>query len=192
MFAVCWRWELTPSELLAGFTYVPASKTAHLTLDATPFPCPRLPLEGTDFTYQLALSAKSTALDIQALRGQHPELPVSADPRSGILVYHGDRVVASLTVPGKSGGYHFFVQDEYRNQRLAFRMLVEWCGQTKRPRALSYQPLTPLSARALLAAHREVVERALAAGKPVPDRVVQAIQEGEETATILRQLASLG
>jgi GNAT superfamily N-acetyltransferase len=192
MYAVCWRWELTPSELLAGFSYVPSSKTAHLVLDETPFLCPKLPLEGTEFTYQLALSANSKALDIQALRDHHPELPVSKDPRSGVLVFHGDRVVASLIVPGKAGGYHFVVHPEYRSQRLAFRMLVEWCGQTKRPRALRHQPLTPTSVRALLAAHREVVERALLVGKPVPDHVVQAIRSGKQAASILKGLETLG
>ena len=190
MYPICWRWELTPKEALSSYTYIPASKTEHLTLDERPFRGPRRALLNTEYTYQLALSARSRSVDIQAISGHHPEIPFSGDERSGVLVYHGEKIIGSLTLPGKVSGYSLYVRPEYRDQHLAFRMLLEWCSQTKRPRVITHQQLTLVSAKALLAPHKALVERALAEGKPVPERVVQAVAAGEEAASILRQAAA--
>jgi len=78
------------------------------------------------------------------------------------------------------------VHPDYRGQGLANRMLFEWESRTKRV-AVAIHRVTLASAKVLLRSHREIVERAVAEGKPVPERVIRAIKEGTETAAILRQ-----
>lgn len=183
MYKVCQCWEMTPSEYAAGFTYVSDTKTADLRLETTPFPCPRLPLSGTEYTYQIAMSAQSPSYAVQAIAGLNPEIPVSGDQRSGVLVFHGDTIIASANFVAT---HNTVVHPDYRNQGLATRILLEWIVLVKRP-FVSIENITLVAVKALLRAHREAVERAVAAGKPVPERVIRAIQEGAETAAILRQ-----
>jgi GNAT superfamily N-acetyltransferase len=185
MFKVCWRWEMTPREYAAGYTYISSTKTADLPLATEPFPCPRLPLPGTEYTYQLAISDKSPSQDIQAVVGHHPELPRSGDRRSGVLVFHGDTIIASAIFLAT---HSLVVHPDYRNLGLAARMFLEWNAVTKRP-FVSIHNITLATAKTLLRAHRDVVERAVAEGKPVPERVQQAIQDASETAAILKQAA---
>jgi hypothetical protein len=184
----CWRWELTPRELLGGFELVDAEPVGSLA-ECRPFACAQLPLDGTPFRYQLALSDRSLARDVVLIRAAQPELPLSGDRRAGVIVLDGEQIVASLVIPGNlvPQGYRLWVRPgsvstpTYRRQGLAFRALVEWCCQTRRPPVLTGQKITVPAARALLAAHRVVVERAVRAGIPVSRRVVEAVEAEEET-----------
>jgi len=110
-------------------------------------------------------------------------LPRSGDQRSGVLVFDGDKIIASAIFLAT---HSLVVHPDYRNQGLAARLFLEWHAATKRP-FVSIHNITLATVKTLLRAHREVVERAVAAGKPVPKRVISAIQDGAETAAILRQ-----
>jgi GNAT superfamily N-acetyltransferase len=187
MFALLWRWEMTPREYMAGYTYIPEGIAAHLVLETKPFLCPRLPLEGTEYTYQLAIAESSPSPDIR-LKGQNQDLPRSGDDRSGVLIFHGDRIIASTVFMAH---HATVVHPDYRGQGLAHRMLFEWESRTKRV-AVAIHRITLATAKVLLRSHREVVERAAAEGKPVPERVIRAVAEGTEAAAILAHAALVG
>lgn len=179
--ATHWRWELTPREILSSFRFIQSSSTKDMGLEVMPFRCAKRPLEGTPYTYQLAVSDRSVCHEIKIVRAAQPEMPTSGDRRSGVIVFQGDTIVGALIIKGQmvSQGYSLFVRPDLRQQGLAFRMLVEWLDQTKRPFGLPEQRITLHSAKACLAAHRVIVERAVAAGLPVPERVLAGIQNGE-------------
>jgi hypothetical protein len=186
---MCWRWELTPAELFAGFHFMQSEPAQSLHPEGRPFQGPKHPLAETPYTYQLALSDRSVAQEVIDLRRVQPDLPLSGDRRSGVLVFDGAAIVGSLVIPGNisTQGYKMFVRPDLRQQGLAFRMLVEWCTQTKRYRVLPKQGITVVSARALLAAHKVVVQRAVQAGKPVPPRVLEALAQGTEAQRVLAE-----
>jgi GNAT superfamily N-acetyltransferase len=185
MFALLWRWEMTPAEYMAGYEYITEALGRSSKLETTPFECPRLPLEGTPYTYQIAVSDRSPSIDIRAIARHHPELPRSGDDRSGVLVLDGDRVIASVMF---MKDHPMCVHPDYRLQGLASRMFVEWDSRTKRL-WVSPHRITLASAKVLLRSHRKVVERAVEEGKPVPERVIRAIHEGTEAAEILAHAA---
>lgn len=186
---VRWRWELTPAELFAGFKFIKAGKV-RLRLETAPFRAevPSTPLPGTELRYQLALGTKSIAAEVKGICDAQPELPRTPERRSGVLVWSGDRIIGSLVIDGLrfNGGYEMFVAPEYREQKIGYRMLLEWCDATVRPlREVPRQGITLPSTKALLSVHRSIVDRALAAGKPVPIHVRTALASGVEAAQIL-------
>jgi hypothetical protein len=190
---MCWRWELTPAELFAGFNFQHSMPAKELPGEVLAFACSKKLLEGTPLTYQLALSDRSVAVDMQQLRVAHPELPLSGDRRSGVLAFDGDSLVGCCVIPGIQiyQGYKMVVLPEYRQQKLAFRMLLEWCRQTKRPRVLPPQGITINSAKALLAVHSILVDWAIQTGRSVPDQVRIAVAKGDEAKTLLEKATEI-
>jgi len=187
---MCWRWELTPAELFAGFSFIKSEPAKDLALERRPFDgVPYHTLEGTSFVYQLAISDRCVTADMLAIRRVQPQLPVSGDRRSGVLVFDDGRIIGACVIPGLQvlQGYRMVVHPDYRQHGLAFRMLVEWCWQTKRQKVLPTQGVTLNSAKALLKSHKIVVERALAKGFPVPSQVTQTVERGEEAARIIKE-----
>lgn len=186
---MCWRWDLTPAHLFAGFHFIKSEPASTLPQELRPFAVKQMDLPGTRLSYQLAVSDSSVALEVQALRLAQPELPLSGDRRSGILVFDGGKPVGGLIIQGNltTQGYKLVVRPEQRQKGLALRMLVEWGWQTKRLRVLPKQGITVISAKALLSAHKIIVVRALQEGKPVPPKVVAAIEAGVEAADIIRE-----
>jgi GNAT superfamily N-acetyltransferase len=188
---MCWRWELTPMELLAGFQPIRSKRTENLTSEVKPFKnTERKPLPGTDLLYQFAVSDCAVTQDITRIREAQPDLPVSGDRRSGVLVYDQNKLVGSCVIQGNMylQGYKMSVHPDYRRQGIAYRMLLEWCRETKRARELPKQGITLNSAKALLRVHKELIGWALQEGKEVPDRVVQAVEDGQEAERILARL----
>lgn len=186
---LCWRWELTPAELFAGFHPIKSEPAKGLPLEIKPFACEKKPLGTTGFLYQVAVSDRSVCGEIIKIRKAQAELPLSGDRRSGIILFEQDYIIGALVIQGNltNSGYKLFVHPDYRERGLAFMALVEWCWLTKRQRVLPRQGITLHSSRALLSAHRVVVERAQQSGKPVPARVLDAISSGEEARTILQE-----
>jgi hypothetical protein len=183
----CWRWELTPKELFAGFRFIRSEPTQSFTTEVLPFACPKQVLPGTDLHYQLALSDQSVCEEVQLLRRAQPDLSLSGDRRSGVILFQGQTLIGALVIQGNmvNQGYKLFVRPTHRQTGLASKLLVEWCWHTRRQRVLPSQGITLHSAKALLAAHRVVVERATQAGLGVPDRVLEAIERGDETSQII-------
>jgi hypothetical protein len=172
-----WRWEMTPAELFAGFKFIKAGKV-RLRLETNPFRAdvPSAPLPETELRFQLALGTKSVSAEVVGVRAA--------------LVWSGDRIIGSLVIDGLryNGGYEMFVVPEYRQLHIGYRMLLEWCDATVRPLPeVPRQGITLPSTKALLAVHRSIVDRALAAGKPVPLHVQTAIASGVEAAQILER-----
>lgn len=164
---LCWRWELTPKELFAGFRPVKDEPSAKLVVAKKSFEdAEKRTLENTPYTYQIV-----TEGDLQ-----------------GVIVFdQDDTIIGSLLLRGWIlSTYALAVAPAYRNQNLAFLMLVEWCDQTQRPRVLSPQGITLASAKALLAAHKVVVQRAIDAGKAVSDRVLLSVSDDREAGEVLQ------
>lgn len=183
------RLELTPRELFAGFRFIQSAPAKRLSVEALPFTGPKLDLGGTPFSFQLAVSNRSVSQNIQAIRAGQPELPVSGDRRSGVIVFNGAEIIGSLVIQGNltGQGYRMAVSSPYRREGLAHKMLVEWCWSTKRVRTLPDQGITVYAAKALLSAHREIVARAVALGMPVTGRVREAVESGAEAEQIIRE-----
>lgn len=189
----CWRWELTPKELFAGFKFIRSEPAQSLSEEVRPFACSEQVLPGTDLRYQLALSDQSICEEVQLLRRAQPELSLSGDRRSGVTLFQGSALIGALVIQGNlvNQGYKLFVRPSHRQAGLASRLLVEWCWQTRRQRVLPSQGITLHSAKALLAAHRVVVERATQAGFGVPDRVLEAVERGAEASQILERATAI-
>lgn len=188
---VWWRWEMTPAEIFGGFKF---SKTSYITIGIPKMPfraaVPHMPLPDSFFTFQLALGDASVSAEIIGIRNEQRELTRVPGRRSGVHVYDGERLVASLEIDGMrhTGGYEMFVLPRYRSMGLGAKILTEWCYRTCRPLfEVPRQSITLPSTLALLAAHRNVVLRAQLAGRVVPQRVINAIDCGEEAAQILKE-----
>lgn len=189
---LCWYWELAPADLLMGYRFIKAWPVQKMRQEVTPFSSPKKLLEGASFSYQLAVSSRSVDPWIQDLHADMAPLgmPISGDRRSGILIFDADRIIGSFIIEGNlvGNGYKMVVDQDRRQHGLAMRMLVEWCWQTRRHRIrLEQGGITLVSVKALLSAHREVVERATKAGLPVPKRVAEAIAQGQQAAQIIAE-----
>jgi GNAT superfamily N-acetyltransferase len=184
-----WNWELTPAEIFSGVTFGKSEPVRKLGIEVKPFACEKQALEGTPFEFQLALSDSSKSPEIQRLRRAHPELPLSGDRRGGVLVFDGPKIIGNCIVPGLQTypGYRMVVHPDYRQQQLAFRMLLEWCRYTKRPKTLPLTGVTVISSKAWLAVHSELVKWAVKTGRHVPEHVLAAIASGEEARRILQR-----
>ena len=184
-----WAWELTPHELFAHSTFIPTEKASMLTLETRPFTCAKKPLEGTAFSYQLAVAERSRSLYLREVRRLHPELPVSGDERSGVIVFDGDLLIAAVIRPGlnmRHGG-RTFVLPKYRRLGLGTRISVELQHHIPFSPAADNTSYTPHSTRSTLNAHKVVVLRAVQEGKPVPSRVLEAVTAGDEAARLIEE-----
>ena len=198
-----WRWQLTPLQAFEGFTFSAYSKPDQGSQSfqlGPPFTSVRRPLEGTELTYQVAVSDCARTYSICDIRHNQPELETSGDRRSGVQVLEGDQVVASLIIGGTRfyQGQRLMVQKEpkdYRGQRLGQRLLLEWYKATKRPTVLSPQDLNPAGARSFLAAQIDVCRWALEQGKDVAPAVLSELETGvqeEEMLAVLREVERTG
>lgn len=181
-----WTWEMTPAEMLGGFRFIQARRVT-VTMEPTPFsgvpvvPFPDMP----GLTLQVALGRRSVSDDIQQLLSAQPELPVVNERRSGIIALRDGVVVGSLAVAGFKYNDSRSLVVAKQGQGLGRALLVEWGWRVKRVRVLALQGITVASARALMGAHRIVIERALSHGLPVPQRAIEATRDGNEARQII-------
>lgn len=182
------RWELTPRELFNGFHFIKSGPARGLPVEVLPFKCVKQPLDGTPYEFQFAVSDTSVNPEIKFAREAGPGLPLSGDRRSGVLVFDGSEIIGSLIIPGNlvTHGYRATVKPAHRQKGLAVRMIVEWIWATKRSLSIPKQGITLYAAKALLAAHKLCVARAVERGLPVPQRVLDAVSSGEEAAQVVR------
>lgn len=154
-----------------------------------PFLCEHTPLHD-GYSYQLALSDISSSTGIRFLREQQPELPLSGDRRSGVVIFHGDRIVASAIIEGFTvfSDMKVAVHPDYRGQGLGTRSLLEWFKTVQRHPVLGVRKVTPNGFRAIIKALTDTYAWAVEQGKTVPDKVLREMETGEEMASIRSQV----
>lgn len=183
---IVYRWTQTPAELYACFR--PSHTRANsVTLEGLPFKVAKKPLDGTPYTYQLALSATSNAADIAPIHKAHPEIPVSGDDRAGVIVFHGTMIIGSYITPGQqvNNMRRVVIHEKYRGQGLGTRMLEQWFRETPGCVDVPQQPINVHAVKTFLDAHERAVTWASSNGKQVPQRVRDAIASGTERAAII-------
>ncbi|MCZ6870547.1 MAG: GNAT family N-acetyltransferase [Gammaproteobacteria bacterium] len=175
-----WRWQLTPREAFAGFTFLrvlPAHN--RVTVMGLPWLQRNDPVPGhPGLTYRFGLAHAGAAIgDIAAIRAGQPDLPHTGDYRSGVLVMQGQAVVASYTIDGRNAKprHRMAVAEGYRRRGLGSWMMREWGIRTMRPRVLAPQEHNGLGAKTFLAAQIAITEWAIAMGKNVPATVRAAL-----------------
>lgn len=192
-----WRWELTPLQAFEGFTFYPYPKTKPFgSVEGKefglgpPFTSAKQPMEGTAFTYQIAVSDRALNYDIKSIRQAQPELETSGDGRSGVQLFAGNDVIASLILHGHryKSYYHLMVRKDKRGQQLGQCMLQCWHRKTKRPLVFAPQILNPAGARSSLAAQIEICRWAVENGKDVHPAVLDELRTGEQEAYMLSKL----
>ena len=189
-----WRWELTPLQAFEGFTFYPYPKAEPLNSAeynlGPPWATPKQPMEGTAFMYQIAVSDCALNFDINSVRRAQPELEVSGDERSGVQLFVGNDIIASLILHGHryKSYYHLMVRKDKRGQQLGQRMLQCWHQKTKRALVFAPQILNPAGARSSLAAQIAICRWAAANGKDVPPAVLDELRTGEQEAYMLSKL----
>ena len=193
-----WHWEQTPLEAWAGFVlwdgrHKNVPKRLVDTFDrveASGFRCERYELGG-GLTCQLAVSDRSSSRDVQATRAEHPELPVSGDRRSGVIIFDGERIAANFISDGNlyDHAYRTVVAPEYRGRGLAQRAVLEWYKRVRRPRVVSKQRLNVAGAKVFLAVQSSVYAWALQHGKAVPDKVLRELETRAETLQLKEAMA---
>jgi len=189
MTTVLDTWEQTPKEWFSRI--VPVHMGAvQVPVEVLPFKSAKISLPGTSYTYQLAL-ADIASDTIAELRAARPNLPMSGDRRTGVLVFDGPKLIASFIVPGetRSALLRLAVHEDYRGAGLAKKMLVQWMKQVPLGVNSGPQLVNIAAIKTWLRAMHEVVDWAVASGKVVPQRVKDAWIAGTEEAEILATLA---
>jgi hypothetical protein len=174
-------WEYSLEERLLNKTLTQKPGPARERAPQTPFPAaPRVPFRD-GLEAQIAVAERSFNKHIKALRADNPDEPVSGDARSGILVFHGDRIVASLTSLGRSSAkvdFIMFVDEDRQGHGLAVDMWVAWnmafCEYNVMPRNVE----TVAARKILIKAHRRIVELAVERRETVPQYVIDSVQPG--------------
>ena len=188
-----WRWQQTPIEGWRGTTiWIPPP--AKISLEVSGFGVERHALEGfPQLSYELAVSDCSATEAIKRTRAGQPELPISKDKRSGVLVFEQEHIVAGFVINGNRvhQSYRIVVRHDYRGHGLAKRMMLEWYRQVKRPVGIAPQKMNPLGVRTFLAGLHLAYAWAVETGQEVPDKVLSEMASKEETRRILGILAKV-
>lgn len=182
-------WTQTPKEWFSCI--VPThTQDNNVTLEVLPFKTNKKPLEGTSYTYQLALSDSSVSHDAQQLHKARPRLPLSGDRRCGILVFDGQKIVASYVIPGHSehAPRRVIVHRDYRGQKLAQKMLEQWYKEVPTIVGASKQPINVAAIKTFLAAIKNVVAWAATKDLTMDPQVRDAWASGAEAAEIIAKV----
>jgi hypothetical protein len=184
-----YRWAQTPKELFDCFAPV-NSQEVRVVLPTTPFKLPKRPLAGTPYLYQLGMSDTSVAQDAILMHKECPSIPLTGDRRTGILVYHGNLLIAAHIIPGNLNREprQIIVREGYRKQGLGSRMVEQWYREVPGVLDVPKQPISIMAAKTFLKAHEMVVRWAITNGKDVSQKVKDAIANGKEKAEILAKL----
>lgn len=160
------------------------------TVEHSHFRCERYEL-ADGFTCQLAVSDRSSSKDIQGTRVEQPGLPVSGDRRSGVIVFHGDRIAANFISDGNmyEHSWRTVVDADYRGRGLAQLAVLEWNKRVRRPRVISKQRLNPVGVKVFLSAQLAVYAWAVQSGKQVPEKVLRELETRAETTEIAEAMA---
>lgn len=185
-----WIWEITPEQVFQKNRFVRPTSTANLRQEFRSFKGAKTPLVGTEYTYQLAVTNQGRNEESKMLRAQHADLPDSGDVRSGVLIFKGTKIIASLILHGgyRKSPFKMVVNPDFREQGLAERLLVLWWSSVKHTyRTEGRQPMSWVAVGGLLNAYKTVVEKAIADGRAVPQAVRTELETQSEAAEVLRR-----
>jgi GNAT superfamily N-acetyltransferase len=187
------RWKLTPIELFSCFVPTAAREPDYVGETPDPFNCPKLPLDGTSYRYQLAVSSSTKNTEVMKIWLSRPNLPRSADTRSGVVVHDGGTIIGAHIVLGHRprAMRTTWVHKDYRSQGLATRMIEQWYRETPGVAGIGIQSINLNAAKAFLSAHENLVTWAQGQGLSVPKRVNAAITAGTERAQILQKFEAI-
>ena len=173
---LAYRWTLTPKELYACFVPVHSSM-ARAALATIPFKCPKRPLEGTPYTYQLGVSDTSVATDIAPIHKEYPGIPLTGDRRAGVLIFKAHVIIASYVISGNIGPgvRQIIVHKDYRRQGLGTKLVEQWQKEVPGAIETTRQPVNIMACATFIKAHSNVVAWAAANGKNVPQEVLDAV-----------------
>jgi hypothetical protein len=199
-----WRWEMTPLEIFQVKVVKPTpGGDGFLSMEVSPFKLPRLPLEGANgLTHQFGLSDCSLSEEVKLWKATHPEIPVTGDRRSGIIVFDGDEIVASYIFEGRRTGIPLtmVVRKDYRGSKpkspkplpLSVILPLEFFKRVKRQaRPEPQQTEIVQGARAYIRTLTALYEWAVRTGKSIPEKVQREIETKEETNYILGLLSEV-
>lgn len=158
-------------------------------LETKPFDCERLPIDGLE--YQVAVSDCSASLDAKAIRAGQPDVPISGDRRSGVLLLDGNKIVGGMVIKGFKvhENYTLIVHEDYRGQGWGQRMIERWLRHVKRRKAIVPQNGSPIALRTFLASLNRVYTWAVDSGLFVPPKVREEMETQVETNR-LKEIAS--
>lgn len=188
------RYEVTAAEVEASFSVAepmggPAQdRNAHL---PNPFiyrggiPLEKLPLEGTPYIYQLAISYSAENPSFVEWRERCCLMP-SGSEVSGVVVFDGDEAIAAYTADAGDQTRPPWLVQVHRDYRkggtkwpeggLATLAILQWNKAAPWLNLSVGWPVNPISARAFVSAHnrylRWVIDRGV---DPVPQRVIDSI-----------------
>lgn len=180
-----WIWEKLPTEILKQ-SILARGVPSTLPVERKPFVCPRVEL-GEGLSYQLAL-ASHMSHNAKLLHKIHPEVPLSGDQRSGVILYDGDNIIGSLVL-GSTWSSTVSVLPKYRDLGHAQRMFEIWYKNVR----IVYEDghMNVVNAGGLgafLAAHEGAVKSALAADAPVPKSVWRSIETGSDADKLFSRM----
>lgn len=183
------RWEITPAVLAGKWIGVHIGDN-HSPLFTQPFDTALKPLEGTPYSYQIAVSTTSAEVETRFIREDCQAFLTSSTKHSGILAFDGDRIIASYLMPGnRSEVEHLLaVHPAYRGKNLAARIIEQWFRETPGVVGIPNQPIHIVAAKAFCKAHRDVTRWAQETGRPIPPEVVEAFRTGEQQRKLLADI----
>jgi len=169
---------------MKGFTFWARPSMVTLEVEREPFTSRRIPLEGTDFHFQVAISDATANREMVAVR-DHCEagLQSSGDERSGALLLSGDDVIGSLLVSrGRLAQEEtrLVIHPDFRGDRLGQRLTTEWHKHSARFVNRGVEKLNLASIEPHIDAHLATCRWAAEQGLPVPDRVLEELETGFE------------
>ena len=201
-----WRWEQTPFQHFDNYVFrirevpperelQPQDKPLHSRSPLTGA-IPQHSLPGTKLSFQVAVSGNTLNREAQAIRAAQPELSVSGDGRTGLVLFDGPHIIGSFL--HSTGG--LFEEDSilavtrnYRGDRPEFgrlsqRILLEWQKRVMRTPTRFQERLYWWSVKPFLLAHRDLCQWAVDSGKPVPEAVRAELKSGAQFQFLLEKL----
>ena len=180
-----WIWEKLPTEILKQ-SILARGVPSTLPVERKPFCSPRVEL-GDGLSYQLALASHMSG-NAKLLRKIHPEVPLSGDQRSGVILYDGNSIIGSLVL-GSAWSSTVSVLPQYRDLGHAQRMFEIWYKHVR----LIYDDghvniINAGGLGAFLAAHEGAVKSALEVDAPVPKAVWRGIETGSDTDKLFSRM----
>lgn len=168
-----WLWEMPLSEILRNF--FPAFNNGPIPAETVPFKCSKRPA-GNGLHYQLALPPE--------LRAVQSEVPASGDHRAGILIFDGDTIIGSFML--RAAAHTLQVLPGYRGRGVSGLLFTYYYQEVRFIPGMG--SISPLALRAFVSAHARIVRWAVQTGKDVPQRVIDAVESGQEAAHLLRRV----
>ncbi len=136
------------------------------------------------YTYQAAIQQNSmpgSVWDEMKKAGLGPTR--ANDLRTGIIIFDGNRIIGSLADPGRINPptYVLFVDPAYRDKDIGQWLIMSWWKEFPRHRTLQpRQVYSQTVAATAMAAWPKFLQLCQSEGKPVPQRVLDAVSDDQK------------